>query len=103
MPKILYKLNPQIIKSFFILHVFSLIVFIMLIIILLPLFLILNNSNNNSLMLQKKLTYTKTLLDNLKNQDQYKINQKLQQNIKDVENAYKTSVVLYERILDLKA
>jgi hypothetical protein len=39
----------------------------------------------------------------LENQNQYKINQKLQKNIKDIENGYKTAVDLYQRILDLKA
>jgi hypothetical protein len=39
----------------------------------------------------------------LKDQDQYKINQKLKENVKNIESLYKEAVSLYEKIVDFKA
>lgn len=41
-------------------------------------------------------------LTNLKNEDQYKINKKLESDIKSIEDTYKKTVTLYESLLDLK-
>jgi cell division protein FtsL len=56
-----------------------------------------------SLELENKLRLTAAKLSDLQNQDQYKINQKLAKNIKDIESSYKDSLGLYERILDVSA
>jgi hypothetical protein len=59
------------------------------------------NSTNSKLTNQLKATALK--LNNLQNQDQYKINQGLKENIKNIQTSYKSSLGLYQRILDLKA
>lgn len=53
--------------------------------------------------LSGKLKDTSLKLTNLENQDQYKINQQLKGQVNDIETSYKSSVDLYQRILDLKA
>src|SRR3990172_2654125 len=39
-------------------------------------------------------------LDNLKSQDQYKINQELKQEIDNIEKTYNQAVLVYEKLLD---
>lgn len=51
----------------------------------------------------KELESIKTELDDLKNQDQLKRNDKLQSEIKDIEKTYDKAVSVYEDLLDLKA
>jgi hypothetical protein len=66
---------------------------------------------NSNLTIQKKANSDLSLklkdvslkLDNLKSQNQYKINQSLKKNVDDIQTSYKTSLDLYQRILDLKA
>lgn len=59
-------------------------------------------ANKNSV-LSGKLKDTSIKLTNLENQDQYKINQQLKGQVSNIETSYKSSVDLYQRILDLKA
>lgn len=70
-------------------------------------FLFLNSNltkqNNQNAALDKKLKDVSLKLKNLENQDQYKINIGLKENIKNIENSYKDAVLLYEKITDLKA
>lgn len=53
--------------------------------------------------LDLKLKDVSAKLKNLENQDQYKINASLKENIKNIEDSYKSSLGLYQKILDLKA
>lgn len=70
-------------------------------------FLFLNSNltkqNNQNAALEKKLKDVSLKLKNLENEDQYKINQGLKENIKNIENSYKDAALLYEKITDLKA
>ena len=50
-----------------------------------------------------KLNSIKKALDDLKSQDQYLINKKLEEDIKAVETTYDLAVAAYEKLLDLKA
>jgi len=59
------------------------------------------NTTNSKLTNQLKATAAK--LNALQNQDQYKINQGLKKNIDNIQTSYKSSLGLYQRILDLKA
>lgn len=59
--------------------------------------------NNQNLTITKQLKATALKLNNLQNQNQYKINQSLKENIQNIQTAYKSSLDLYQRILDLKA
>lgn len=52
--------------------------------------------------LSKKLVTAQQALQSLKNQDQYKINQQLEAEIKSIEDTYQKSVTVYEKLLDLK-
>ncbi|HLC94340.1 MAG TPA: phosphodiester glycosidase family protein [Patescibacteria group bacterium] len=52
--------------------------------------------------LKKNLTQTSQELDDLKNQDQYLINQKLQEDIGNIEITYKTTVSAYEKLLKVR-
>lgn len=52
---------------------------------------------------QKKLQVISKELQDLKNQDQYKRNNVLQGEIKHIQDTYSQAVVLYEKLLDLKA
>jgi len=61
-----------------------------------------NQQNVASTKLISQLEATGAKLNNLQNQDQYKINVSLKENIKNVQTAYKSSLTLYQRILDLK-
>jgi len=62
-----------------------------------------NAQNTQSLTITKQLNATTVKLNNLQNQDQYKINVSLKENIKNVQTAYKGSLDLYQKILDFKA
>lgn len=97
-------------KLFLISHKISIILFISLVStsILLGAFLILISSNltskkNENLELNKKLSEVSIKLNNLQNEDQYKVNIALKENIKNIETSYKDALKLYERIVDLKA
>ncbi len=59
--------------------------------------------NNENFTLSEKLKDVSLKLKNLENQDQYKINISLKENIKNIETSYKDAVSLYEKIIDLKA
>lgn len=52
--------------------------------------------------LKKKLAQTEKDLIELKNQDQYKRNEELQNNIQKIETTYKKTISAYEKLLDLK-
>ncbi|MCL4385615.1 MAG: hypothetical protein M1326_04785 [Cyanobacteria bacterium] len=65
------------------------------------------NNQINSLMSQKQtntqqMLQIKAELETIKNEDQYKINKKLETNISEIENAYNKAVKAYEKLLDLK-
>lgn len=59
--------------------------------------------NPQILALNASLMKTKEELDELKEQDQYKINKSLEEKIKLTDETYKKTVTSYEKILDLKA
>jgi hypothetical protein len=63
----------------------------------------LNAQNSKTLTITKQLNETADKLNKLQNQDQYKINLGLKENIKNIQTSYKGSLDLYQRILDLKA
>lgn len=58
--------------------------------------------NQNTIMSQKIRTISKNYVD-LKNQDQYKINQELKSQIKNIQDAYSKSISMYEHILELQS
>lgn len=97
----------KLIKAFFVAHKISLLIFLVLIVVFISSSLILGvkikQKNTDNLRLENKLKITSVKLNDLQNQDQYKINQKLKKNIDDIQSSYKTAVDLYQRILDLKA
>jgi hypothetical protein len=62
-----------------------------------------NQQNVVSLKLTSQLKATGIKLNYLQNQDQYKINQSLKKNIDNIQTSYKSSITLYQRIVDLKA
>lgn len=62
-----------------------------------------NQQNIASIKLASQLKSTGVKLTALQNQDQYKINQSLKKNIDNIQTSYKTSITLYQRIVDLKA
>jgi len=92
-------------KEFIKKHAIVLLTFPILILVILLLFfsLTIKKSDMQNSLLENKLKLTQAKLDKLKNEDQYKINQGLKKNIDNIQTSYKTSVDLYERILDLKA
>lgn len=57
---------------------------------------------DNNVFLTNKLASFKHQFEELKNQDQYKINKQLDAEIKSIQSAYQKSVVSYEKLLDLK-
>lgn len=61
-----------------------------------------NLLSKDKLALNEKLEKTSKELQVLKNQDQYKRNEKLQETIGKIENTYKKSISTYEKLLDLK-
>jgi exopolysaccharide biosynthesis protein len=62
-----------------------------------------NQQNLASSKLTGELKATGAKLNYLQNQDQYKINQSLKKNIDNIQTSYKSSLTLYQRILDLQA
>lgn len=100
------KLKLQNIKHFLISHKVTLLLFLVLISTFVITVLLLNsnleNKNNENLLLTKKLQEISIKLNKLENEDQYKVNLALKENIKNIESSYKEAVVLYERIIDLK-
>ena len=63
----------------------------------------LTKQNKQNIVLSEKLKDVSLKLKNLENQDQYKINQQLKGQVSNIETSYKSSVDLYQRILDFKA
>ena len=63
----------------------------------------LNGQSNQNLVIAKQLKTTAVKLNNLQNQNQYKINLALKANIDNIQTSYKSSLGLYQQILDLKA
>lgn len=55
------------------------------------------------MVLNQKVKRLTKELNELKNQDQYKINQELKERIDKTEDSYKKTAIAYEKILDLKA
>ena len=80
---------------------FSLIVFAALLISILVLNL--NSQSRKNSQNLNKLNQVQLKLNKLQNENQYKINQSLKKNIDNIQTSYRTSVDLYQRILDLKA
>ena len=78
---------------------------LLVILALLIIFLVLKLStqNNQNLAITKQLKATAVKLNNLQNQNQFKINLSLKENINNIQTSYKGSLDLYQRILDLKA
>ena len=62
-----------------------------------------NDLSSRSSSLDKKIRNINNELVELKNQDQYKINEELKKDIKNIENTYKRSLSSYQKILDLRA
>lgn len=60
-------------------------------------------SKTQVLELTKSLSETKTELNDLRNQDQIKINEQLSKNIKSTHDVYAQTISAYEKITDLKA
>ena len=82
------------------------IAFILLLVLIISVFVLnskINQQNSASSKLTNQLRQTAVKLNNLQNQDQYKINLGLKENIKNIQTSYKSSLDLYQRILDLKA
>lgn len=76
---------------------------ILLSVLAIVLLLKINQDKNKNLNLENQLKSTAAKLKQLENEDQYKVNLALKENIKNIETAYKDAVGLYERITDLKA
>ncbi|VVA43618.1 conserved hypothetical protein [Candidatus Roizmanbacteria bacterium] len=57
---------------------------------------------SNKIKLDQALKKTSRDLNNLKSQDQYKINKDLESKIKSIETTYSKTVLVYEKLLDLK-
>ncbi len=53
--------------------------------------------------LQTKISKISSEFEKLKSEDQYKINQDLKNKVKNTEDAYRSSLVIYNRIADLRA
>ena len=100
------RLNFGKIKPFFrknaILLSITLVLLIVLVISTAFLALKLNAQNSQNSTITSQLKATALKLNNLQNQDQYKINLGLKENIKNIQTSYKSSLGLYQRILDLK-
>src|SRR3989344_5520471 len=56
----------------------------------------------NEVNLQKQLTEVKKEFKTLENEDQYVVNKKLQEEIGNIQNTYKSAVTTYENLLKLK-
>lgn len=101
------RLSFDKLKHFLQAHLISLATFFILTVVLiisLSVFAFkINQQNIVSSKLTNQLQVTAAKLNNLQNQDQYKINQSLKKNIDNIQASYKSSLGLYQRILDLKA
>lgn len=101
------KLKIQSIKPFLNSHKVTFLSFFIISLVFISSLLFLNSNltkkNNENIVLSEKLKDVSIKLKNLENEDQYKINQSLKENIKNIENSYKEAVILYEKITDLKA
>jgi len=101
------RLNLGKVKLFLQAHKFALsISSFLVIVVLISLFVIgfkINQQVTTNLKLTDQLKATGAKLNYLQNQDQYKINQSLKKNIDNIQTSYKSSLTLYQRILDLKA
>ena len=60
------------------------------------------SSKSNAKNLEKKLSASQKELEKLKNEDQYKRNEKLQEDIKNIERTYSKTISSYEKLLDIK-
>jgi hypothetical protein len=101
------RLNLNKINLFLRTHLISLVISLVFLIVLIVSFSVfifkINQQNVASSNLSNQLQTTAAKLNNLQNQDQYKINQGLKKNIDNIQTSYKSSLTLYQRILDLKA
>ncbi len=101
------RLSFNKLKLFLQTHLISLVAFFVLAVVLIVSVFIfvfkINQQNVASSKLTNQLRATAARLNNLQNQDQYKINQSLKKNIDNIQTSYKSSLTLYQRILDLKA
>jgi hypothetical protein len=101
------RLSFDRIKLFLQTHLISLVAFFVFAVVLIVSIFIfvfkINQQNVVSSKLTNQLRATAAKLNNLQNQDQYKINQNLKKNIDNIQTSYKSSLTLYQRILDLKA
>jgi hypothetical protein len=99
--------NLNKIKLFLQTHLIPLVAFFVLVVVLIVSIFIfvfkINQQNIVSSKLTSQLKATAVKLNYLQNQDQYKINQSLKKNIDNIQTSYKSSLSLYQRILDLKA
>lgn len=111
MKKILGKINLQ--KLVFILKsggIKSVFIFIILLLFFSYLYSVkvadlnsrINDLSSRNSGLDKKIKSVNIQLVELKNQDQYKINEGLKNDIKNIETTYKQSLSSYQRILDLR-
>lgn len=74
-----------------------------LIILTIVLLIKINRDMKSRSEIDNQLKITAEKLQKLQNEDQYKVNQDLREKINNVEKTYKEAVILYERIVDLKA
>ena len=101
------RLNLGKIKLFLQKHKITLLALLTLVVFLMATFSVIgfkiNQQVTTNLKLANQLKATGAKLNYLQNQDQYKINQSLKKNIDNIQTSYKSSLGLYQRILDLKA
>ncbi|HYM65243.1 MAG TPA: phosphodiester glycosidase family protein [Candidatus Sulfotelmatobacter sp.] len=100
------KINPKDLKPILFKNRFFIVSFSLTFLFALSLLFVnysLNNQKKANSNLEVKLKDVSSKLTSLKNQDQYKINATLKENIKNIQDSYKSSLGLYQRILDLKA
>ncbi len=105
--KSLLKVKIPPLKPFLKNHLIELLIIVFLSIAVIALSgLFIYNLNQSKLVkaaLSERLTAANRQYSDLKNQNQYKINQALKKNIGDIQSSYKTVVDLYQKIQDLKA
>lgn len=101
------RLSFSKIKLFFKTHAIELsasaVLAVILVILVVSFGLKLKAQSSQNFTITNQLKTTAAKLNNLQNQDQYKINIGLKENIKNIQTSYKSSLDLYQRILDLKA
>lgn len=105
--KFLKNKNFALFKSFLRTYFISILIILVLTVGLTLSLINLNNTivsyNTKDSVLESRLKTTSLRLNNLQNQNQYKINQALKENINDIQTSYKQAVDLYQQILDLQA